>query len=150
MADILIRLGILVLLVAGIWLLIWVGRRFVETRRQRALTTAAPVSLSTFSDTSENKSKANVRILAFSSADCRQCKQLQEPAIQRVLEERGDRVTSVTVDAPSSPELTHHYQVLTVPTTVILDADGKAHAVNYGFATSKRLLEQVDSVLCVH
>jgi hypothetical protein len=37
--------------------------------------------------------------------------------------------------------------VLTVPTTVVLDATGHAHAVNYGFAPMQRLLEQVDAVL---
>ncbi len=51
------------------------------------------------------------------------------------------------VDAPSSPELVQHYQVLTVPTTVVLDATGHAQAVNYGFANTQRLLEQIDAVL---
>ena len=51
------------------------------------------------------------------------------------------------IDAPSSPELTQRYQVLTVPTTVVLDAAGHVHAVNYGFANTQRLLEQVDGVL---
>jgi len=37
--------------------------------------------------------------------------------------------------------------VLTLPTTVVLDAAGRAHAVNYGFANTQRLLEQVDEVL---
>ncbi len=46
-----------------------------------------------------------------------------------------------------APELTERYRVLTVPTTVVLDASGRAHAVNYGFANTQRLLEQVDTVL---
>jgi hypothetical protein len=53
----------------------------------------------------------------------------------------------VDVDAPDEPELTQRYQVLTVPTTVVLDAMGRARAVNYGFANSAKLLEQVDEVL---
>jgi hypothetical protein len=63
-----------------------------------------------------------------------------------VLEARGPAVALVEVDAPSSPELTQHYQVLTVPTTVVLDATGRARAVNYGFTNTQRLLEQVDEV----
>jgi len=43
--------------------------------------------------------------------------------------------------------LAQRYQVLTVPTTVVLDAAGYVHAVNYGFANTQRLLEQVDGVL---
>lgn len=147
MPAMLIRLGILLLLTALTWLLVLAGKRIVEARRQRVLA-AAPLSLS--SDPTERKHQAPVRILAFSSADCRQCKQLQEPALRRVLEERGETVAVVTIDAPRSPEMTERYQVLTLPTTVVLDANGKAHAVNYGFANSSRLLEQIDGVLCVH
>jgi hypothetical protein len=33
-----------------------------------------------------------------------------------------------------------------VPTTVVLDATGRARAVNYGFTNTQRLLEQVDEV----
>ena len=150
MSGILLRLGILVALALVIGLLVWIGRRFVEARRQRALAaSASDLVVHAMGDASSDDA-ARVRILAFSSADCRQCKQLQEPALQRVLEARSDMVTVVTVDAPSSPELTEHYQVLTLPTTVVLDASGKAHAVNYGFTNSTRLLEQIDDVLYVH
>ena len=151
MSAILLRLGILVVLAACTWLLVWVARQYIEARRQRALAASAPDFFAESAGTlSAAESAAKVRILAFSSADCRQCKQLQEPALRRVLEARGDTVALVTVDAPSSPELTERYQVLTLPTTVVLDGNGKAHAVNYGFANSTRLLEQIDSVLCVH
>ena len=153
MSVILLRFGILVVLAAFTWMLVWMGRGFVEARRQRALAAPLPDIFERASgDTSTNATDdpTKVRILAFSSADCRQCKQLQEPALQRVLAARGDIVTLVTVDAPSSPELTERYQVLTLPTTVVLDASGRAHAVNYGFANSTRLLEQIDNVLCVH
>lgn len=147
MPDIFIRLIILALLIIFTGLLVWGGRRFVGTRRRRALESIAPASLVALNNTVGDKDKAAIRILAFSSDDCRQCKQLQEPALQHVLEQRSDSVKVISVDAPSSPELTQQYQVLTVPTTVILDSDGKAHSVNYGFANSKRLLEQIDSVL---
>jgi thioredoxin-like negative regulator of GroEL len=59
----------------------------------------------------------------------------------------GEQVSIVEVDAPNEPELALRYRVLTVPTTVLLDAAGRARAVNYGFANSHKLLEQVDTVL---
>jgi hypothetical protein len=37
-----------------------------------------------------------------------------------------------------------------VPTTVVLDETGKAHAINYGFANLQRLLEQVDAILTMN
>jgi hypothetical protein len=69
------------------------------------------------------------------------------PALQRVLQVRSNDVSVLEIDAPSSPELTQRYRVLTLPTTVVLDDTGRARAVNYGFANAARLLEQVDEVL---
>jgi hypothetical protein len=43
--------------------------------------------------------------------------------------------------------LTQRYRILTLPSTVIMDAAGRTHAVNYGFANTKLLLDQVDEVL---
>jgi thioredoxin-like negative regulator of GroEL len=143
MSDITLRLGIVTGVCILTLLLLWSTRRFIEQRKQRVL--AAP---STLLEATENKQGKPIRILAFSSDDCRQCHQLQAPALQRVVEARND-VSIVEVDAPSSPELTERYSVLTVPTTVVLDAAGKAHAVNYGFTNTKRLLEQIDTVLAL-
>ncbi len=140
MPELLFRLAIIAAVSLFTWLLIWSGRRFVASRRQRALT-AAPLASSPQQETGQ------VRILAFSSDDCRQCHQLQEPALQRLLAQRGETVSVEYIDAPTTPELTSHYHVLTVPTTVVLDATGKAHAINYGFANMQRLLEQVDAIL---
>ncbi|GAC1651794.1 MAG: thioredoxin family protein [Ktedonobacteraceae bacterium] len=142
MSDVTMRLAILALLSVIALLLVWFGRRFVEQRRQRVL--AVTPTLQHHANVATN---AQISILVFSSEDCRQCHQLQAPALRRVVDARGELISIVEVDAPTSPELTERYQVLTVPTTIILDAAGKAHAVNYGFANAKRLLEQVDSVL---
>jgi hypothetical protein len=139
-----VRIGVLVLVTALLWLLVWSGRRFVGSRRRLALA-AAPMAPG--NDVDANTSLSLVRILAFSSDDCRQCHELQIPALQRVLDARGTRVSVAEVDAPNSPDLTQRYRVLTVPSTVVMDAQGRAHAVNYGFANTQRLLEQVDEVL---
>ncbi len=142
MSALLIRIVIIGVVSIITWLLVWSGRRFVELRRQRVLE-AAPLALAH----EATHVPTRVRILAFSSADCRQCHLLQEPALQRLLEKRGELVAVEHIDAPGEPELTRRYQVLTVPTTVVLDATGRATAVNYGFATVQHLLEQVDAVL---
>jgi len=142
MSDLGIRLAILAAISIIALLVVWFGRHFVEQRRQRVLTATPVVQYET-----DKTQSPHISILAFSSEDCRQCHQLQAPALKRVVEARGERVSIVEVDAPTSPELTERYQVLTVPTTIVLDATGKAHAVNYGFTNAKRLLEQVDSLL---
>jgi F plasmid transfer operon protein len=144
MPEIIARMGILILVSVLLWFLAWSGRRFVEVQRRKVLATPA---LETGGDSEGEDSGSFVRILAFSSADCKQCHQLQAPALRRVQEKRGVTVAVVEVDATTNPELVQHYHVLTVPTTVIMDASGRAHAVNYGFANTQRLLAQVDAVL---
>ncbi len=146
MSAVVIRLGILAVVSLAVWLAVWAGKRYVGRSRRRALN-SAPIVLPQVPGAGAGASRSSVSILAFSSADCRQCKQLQEPALQRVLQARSGSVAVVKVDAPSSPDLTEHYSVLTLPTTVVLDASGKARAVNYGFAPAQRLLEQVDALL---
>src|SRR5258706_1262878 len=153
MPDMVMRLGVLILVVVLLWTFTWYGRRFVEMRRRQALA-AAPLDIMTVggsnpvaSNPAMDSDKTLVRILALQSEDCRQCHTLQAPALKRLLETCGDTVAVVEVDAPGTPELTQRYRVLTLPTTVILDATGNARAVNYGFASTQRLLEQVNSVL---
>ena len=147
MPDIVIRIGVLVLVSLLVCAIVWYGRRFVEKRRQLAFAALPLQPLSETNGTGMSTSQAPVRILAFSSADCHQCHTMQTPALQRVTAARNYHVSVEEIDAPGSPELTRRYQVLTVPTTVVLDAAGRVQAVNYGFASTQRLLEQVDGVL---
>lgn len=141
MLSLAIRAGVLLLASLVAWLAVRSGRSFVEQRRRQAFSALPLATVGAQVGASE------VRILAFSSEDCAQCHRLQAPALKRVEAMRGERVSVEEIDAPASPELTRRYQVLTVPTTVVLDARGRVQAVNYGFANTQRLLEQVDAVL---
>lgn len=141
------RLGVLILLGLVLYLIVRAGCRFIEVRRQRVLAAEPLYTVPAGESASIASNPSRVRILAFSSANCPQCQRLQTPTLERVLEMRGADIAVVEVDAPNSPELTQRYQVLTVPTTVVLDANGRTHAVNYGFTNTRRLLEQVDEVL---
>jgi len=145
MTVFILRIGVLVLVSILLLLVVWSGRRFVEAQRRRALA-ALPLT-SGGGDRDATAGLSLVHILAFSSADCRQCHEMQIPALQRVLDARGSKVSVAEVDAPNSPDLAQRYRVLTLPSTVIMDAAGRAHAVNYGFANTQLLLDQVDEVL---
>jgi thiol-disulfide isomerase/thioredoxin len=142
MSALVIRLGILVLVALVAWLLLLLGKRIVEDRRQLALAAMPAAQLV------PDPSVSTIRILSFSSEDCRQCK-LQAPILQRVVEMHKEVISITEIDAPAAPELTTRYQVLTVPTTVVLDAHGKAHAINYGFANTQKLLQQIDALLAL-
>lgn len=146
MAGFVSRIIILALATLFAWVGVWLVRRFVESRRRAAL--AVPPLAGGLTEASMATASATVRILAFSSDDCTQCYRLQRPALRRVVDSLGEKAVEVVeIDGPSSPELTKRYNVLTVPTTVVLDAAGRARAVNYGFANAQKLLAQVERAL---
>lgn len=140
MPLLLIRLGILALVFVLIGALVWGGRLFVARQKRLALTAAPAENI-------PELARGKVRILAFGSADCTQCHTLQQPALRRLQALRGDEVDVVEIDAPGSPELAKRYRILTVPSTVVLNAAGEALAVNYGFANLSKLQHQIDAVL---
>jgi Thioredoxin len=142
MQDFVIRLGILALVALAVWLAVRVGRRIIDSERRQGLT-AIPLSPAAV----EGSPQARVRILAFSSETCRPCHTLQRPALEAITAELGDVVAVTWIDAPTSPELTERFHVLTVPTTVVLDARNQAQAINYGFAPTNRLLKQINTIL---
>jgi len=140
------RVGVLALASLVGWLAVALIRRYAAQRRGAVFAAMPPVD-ALAALLSPHEAGKPLRILAFSSADCSPCHTLQAPALERVRAARGAQIAVITIDAPTSPELTSHYAVLTVPTTVVLDAAGQARVVNYGFANERKLLAQVDEAL---
>ena len=77
-------------------------------------------------------------ILYFTGDSCTVCKTHQEPALARLGEVRVDRV-----DAVAERELADRFHVYTLPTTVVMSADGRALNVNYGYAPAPKLARQL-------
>src|SRR2546429_3981444 len=148
MQEMFLRLTVVLILSLSIPGLVWASRRFIERNRHQA-SSADPILASKELGEAEYMPLARVRILAFASENCHQCHTLQAPVLRRVKEAHGDVVTIIEIDASNSPQLTSHYHVLTLPTTVLLDVKGKAHAVNYGFTNAQSLLKQVDEILAL-
>lgn len=78
-------------------------------------------------------------ILYFTTTACSICKTHQEPALRRL----GAGVDVRRVDALAEPELARRFDVITVPTTVVVGSDGSPAHVNYGFASAQRLETQL-------
>ncbi|HEU5438083.1 MAG TPA: hypothetical protein VFU88_02240 [Ktedonobacterales bacterium] len=146
MSDLLLRLGILAA-VAGLTLLgVRLVRVYVAAQRRQAL--AAPASaFGNVAPLPDDLPSAPVRILAFSSDVCRQCHTLQAPALRRLAAARPEAVAIRELDAPSHSALAERFRILTLPSTVLLDAAGHPLAINYGFANTEKLLAQVDGAL---
>ena len=77
-------------------------------------------------------------ILYFTGDSCTVCRTHQEPALARLGDVRIDKV-----DAVSDRALADRFHVYTLPTTVVMAADGRALHVNYGYAPAPKLERQL-------
>jgi thioredoxin-like negative regulator of GroEL len=77
-------------------------------------------------------------ILYFTGDGCTVCKTHQEPALARLGGVRVDRV-----DAIADRELADRFRVYTLPTTIVMSAEGKPLNVNYGYAPAPKLQRQL-------
>ena len=66
------------------------------------------------------------------------CRTHQEPALAKLGAVRIDKV-----DALADRRLADRFQVYTLPTTVVMSAEGKALNVNYGYAPAPKLQQQL-------
>lgn len=80
-------------------------------------------------------------VLYFSGPNCTICRTHQEPALSRL-----EGVSVEKVDAVERADLARRFSVYTVPTTVVIGADGRAQAVNYGYAPVEKLRKQLQAV----
>src|SRR5437870_133151 len=71
-------------------------------------------------------------VVAFSAPYCQECHTLQAPALKRLKTNLADRVTVATLSALEHPDLVDHLGILTVPSTVVLDASGTVRHLNLG------------------
>jgi thioredoxin-like negative regulator of GroEL len=77
-------------------------------------------------------------ILYFTGDGCTVCRTHQEPALAKLGEVRVDKV-----DAIAERDLAERFQVYTLPTTVVMSAEGRALHVNYGYAPANKLDRQL-------
>jgi thioredoxin 1 len=82
-------------------------------------------------------------ILYFTTPDCAPCHTVQRPAIQRLQEKIGDQLQVIEVDASDQPDLASQWGILSVPTTIVLDAQGMPRYVNHGVALTQKLYQQI-------
>ena len=81
-------------------------------------------------------------VLFFTGEHCSTCKYRQKPAIESLQGDVAD-LRVVEIDAAREERLARRFKVLSLPTTVLLAADGRVGAVNYGFAPGDQLRAQL-------
>lgn len=116
-------------LLYGLWR-IWQHRRL---RKLRGVT--APVHLP------PGVAGGKPTVLYFSTSECAQCR-LQQTPILTQLQAKFD-VAVHQIDALEQQTLANFYGIMTVPTTVVLDAELRPVAINHGVAPLQKLQRQV-------
>jgi len=125
----------LVLLVVLIWWLtvLWRTWRVRRLRHVRPLVGLVPAG--------------QPAVVAFSTPTCAECRTRQAPALARLAATLGDRVTVRTLSALEHPALVERVGVLTVPATIVVDADGRVRHLNLGYAAEATLRAQLTGVV---
>jgi hypothetical protein len=80
-------------------------------------------------------------VLYISSERCKQCVELQEPALNRL--SANGRVHVRKLHALSESDLASRFNILTVPSTVVIGPDHRVRSVNMGFTDEKTLEQQL-------
>ncbi|MCL4505076.1 MAG: thioredoxin family protein [Chloroflexi bacterium] len=116
---------------AAIWSVVrwWKSRKLNQLRNEAPLSKLAPPGIPA--------------VVAFSAPHCRDCHTLQEPALARLKAKLREQVTVTSVSALDHLELVAHLGILTVPSTVVLDAKGTVQQINLGYASDTKLYEQL-------
>jgi thiol-disulfide isomerase/thioredoxin len=127
------RLGLLVVLITALPALYLVVRAGAVLRRRRVIGAGREPGLS----------QGQPTLLFFTGEQCSICKYRQAPAIERLKQGLDGPLRVVELDAAREQALVRRFNVLSLPTTVLLAADGRVGAVNYGFAPGEQLRAQV-------
>lgn len=85
-------------------------------------------------------------ILYFTTPDCAPCKTIQRPALQQVRSQLGEGLQIIEIDATDRPEIASQWNVLSVPTTFVIDAKGQPRHVNHGATRAEKLLQQIQAI----
>ena len=115
------------LAVAGAVVLAVAGLETLRSRRARRLSSGATAAPS-----------GQPYVIYFTGDSCTVCRTHQEPALSKLDGVRVDKV-----DAVADRALADRFHVYTLPTTVVMAADGRTVHVNYGYAPAPKLERQL-------
>lgn len=84
-------------------------------------------------------------LLYFRADSCAVCP-TQGRIIDQLAGQWADQVDIRRIDAEREPEMAARYRVLSLPTTILIDAGGRVQHVNYGLADAAKLTRQLSAI----
>ena len=85
-------------------------------------------------------------ILYFTTPSCAPCRTIQRPALKQVMSRFNGSLQVLEFDATEQPQLADSWGVLSVPTTFIIDQEGRPRGVNHGVARAGKLEGQLKDI----
>ncbi|HVC40820.1 MAG TPA: thioredoxin family protein [Candidatus Saccharimonadales bacterium] len=82
-------------------------------------------------------------ILYFTGEACTICHTAQRPALRTLAAGIDSGIEIREIDIAVEPELARRYRVMSLPTTIVLDAGGEVTHINVGFASGEVLRRQL-------
>ncbi|MBK8987432.1 MAG: thioredoxin family protein [Chloroflexi bacterium] len=95
---------------------------------------------------------ARPTLLYFRSDTCAVCP-TQARYLEQVMAEEAvgnGRFTLHSINVDEQPDQAQRYGVMTLPTTMLLDAAGQVREINYGLTPVHKLQQQIKTVFSVH
>lgn len=86
-------------------------------------------------------------IVLFTTPNCAPCKTVHRPMIHRILDRLQAPVQYIEVDASLQPDLAKEWGVVSVPTTYLLQPDGRSKYVHFGLVSEKTLTQQIQELI---
>jgi thioredoxin 1 len=85
-------------------------------------------------------------LLYFRADHCATCP-TQGRFVEQLASQWGEGLRVERVDAERDPDTAARYRVFTLPTTILIDGDGRVREVNYGLADAHKLAKQVSALV---
>lgn len=135
-----ITVGLLCVAMGGYWLYRYInGRRALKKLRAETESPAAQFF--------PNYTPDKPGIVLFTADYCGPCKHRQRPNIQKVIAHFGEgRIQFIMVDVDELPQIANRWGVMSLPTTVILDKNGKPLHINHGVTPQETLQHQLQTL----
>lgn len=84
-------------------------------------------------------------LLYFGSESCAACP-TQSRYIEQIAGRWANQLNIRKVDVDVEPETAVQFQILSLPTTMLLTNEGKIHTINYGLTNSHKLNAQIEQM----